>query len=252
MQTVTLESLVSALPDSARSEGERVFEQVFGCLMWSHVIDNIIEDVSALEQWRHRQSSEIEQDLAYLDIDRGQLLSAFADYLEIPALASKEADWLFLNVLTYAEYLATINEVRKKLMGIDRYIKSLYHPADEHITDISAFTRRAWHIPAMLSTVAISWAVHPLAGAGVTAYAAYNSYQKRKVTKDVNATLENMLRTYLSFNTSDLSWTQVTKILEASRELGVIWDASLYALAERRIFVKSPDITSISPTRHQH
>lgn len=235
MQTVSLEKLASSLPEHVRSEGELLFEQAFDCLMWSQVINNVIENISALETWHHRQTADIELDLAYLGIDRDQLLSALSAYLASPALASKQADWFFLNVLTYAEYLATINELRRKLMGVQRYVRSLHPPADEHIADVSVFTYRHWHIPAMMSVVAISWALHPVAGAGVIAYAAYRSHQKRKVVKEVNATLAAMLQTYLSFNTTDLSWTQVMKILEKSRECGVIWDASLYALAQRRI-----------------
>ena len=235
MQTVALQDLITAVPDDQQSQAERFFERVFDSLMWTRVVGGKVEDVSPLKKWKQRQPSEVESDLAYLEINRSELLSTLSEYLSNPALRSKHADWLFLNVLTYAEYVATVSEVRKKVMGIERYVKSLHPPKSEHVTDISAYARRTWHLPVMLSVIAVSWAIHPFAGIATTAYALFVAYRQRKAWEKVNAVLASMLQTYLSFNTVDLSWAQVNSTLERSRGAGAVWDASLFALAEHRM-----------------
>lgn len=235
MQTVELKDLITSAPAEQQSEAERLFEKVFDSLRWTRVTGGKVEDVSPLKQWKHRQPAEVECDLAYLEINRPELLSALSEYLSNPALTSKQADWLFLNVLTYAEYVATVSEIRKKAMGVERYVKSLFPPKKEHITDISSLVRRPWHLPVMLAVIAVSWVIHPIAGIAVTVSALFAAYHQRKAREQVRATLVSMLHAYLAFNTADLSWAQVTSTLVRSREAGAIWDASLYALAERRM-----------------
>ena len=242
MQIVALKDLIASASADQQHEAEQIFERVFDSLIWTHVAGGRVEDASPLREWKHRQPSEIESDLAYLEINRPEILSTLSQYLSSPALTSNHADWLFLNVLTYAEYVATVSEIRKKVMGIERYVKSLFPPKNEHIVDISVFARRPWHLPVTLSVIAVSWAIHPFAGIAVTAYAVFAAHRRRRAREQLNATLASMLQTYLSFNTADLSWAQVTSTLERSRDAGAIWDASLYALAERRM--GTPDATS--------
>ncbi len=202
--------------------------------MWTWVVEGTVEKISPLLQWKHRQPAEIESDLAYLEINRSELLSALSEYLDNSSLRTKMADWLFLNVLTYSEYIATVIEVRKHSMGTERYIKSLFPPKNNHSTDIADFTSRPWHLPATLAMVITAWAIHPLIGVGVTSYAIFKTYRQKQLRVKINAIFASMLQTYSSFNTLDLSWPQVTSSLERSRALGVIWDSSLYALAELR------------------
>jgi hypothetical protein len=234
MQSVALQDLLQSAREDQQDEAQRIFERVFDSLMWTRVVGGKVEDTLPLKQWTHRQLVEVESDLAYLEINRSEIISALSEYLEKPDLASKKADWVFLNVLTYAEYVATVSEIRKKLMGIDRYAKSLFPPKKGHLTDVSTFAYRPWHIPVRIAVIAIGWAVHPVAGVLVTGYVVFSSFRQRKTRAQVNATMASMLQTYLSFNTTDLSWRQVTTTLEQSRASGAIWDGSLFALAERR------------------
>lgn len=127
-------------------------------------------------------------------------------------------------------------------MGIERYVKSLSPPKTEHITDVSVLMSRPWHLPIILAIIGLGWAAHPFAGAALTAWRLSALYRRKKVSDQANAILSAMLHTYLSFNTVDLSWRHVTAILERSRETGVIWDASLYALAEQRTKLQSRHI----------
>jgi hypothetical protein len=57
---------------------------------------------------------------------------------------------------------------------------------------------------------------------------------RKKRADKVDAVLASMFHTYASFNTLDLSWSHVTRVLEDSRRHGVIWDAALFRLAEIR------------------
>lgn len=234
MQSVTLQNLLQSARVDQQDQAQRIFERVFDSLMWTRVVEGKVEDTLPLKQWTHRQPVDVESDLAYLEINRPEILLVLSEYLENPDLASKKADWLFLNVLTYSEYVSTVSETRKKLMGVERYVESLFPPKTEHITDISAFAHRPWHIPVFIAVVAIGWALHPAAGALIAGYGLFSSYRQRKARARVNATMASMLQTYLSFNTTDLSWRQVTTRLEQSRASGAIWDGSLFALAEQR------------------
>lgn len=234
MQTVDIRNLAAFTSQEHRESAEWLFERVSGALLWTHIVNNKVERIASLDQWRHRQLPDIESDLAYLEINRQELLLALSEYLSKPELSSKQADWLFLNVLVYAEYVATVSEIRKKLMGLDRYVKSLFPPRYEHITDVSIFAKRAWHFPAALLLVLVGWMAHPIAGFGATGYVLFSIYRRREASRQVNELLSDMLRTYFSFNTLDLSWVQVTHMLESSRDAGAVWDSSLYALAESR------------------
>jgi hypothetical protein len=234
MQSVALQDLLQFVREDQQDQAQRIFERIFDSLMWTRVVEGKVENISPLKQWTHRQPVEVESDLAYLEINRPDILLALSEYLENPGLASKKGDWLFLNVLTYAEYVSTVSEIRKKLMGIERYVKSLFPPKKEHLTNISAFAHRSWHLPVFIAVVAIGWAIHPVAGALVTGYGMFSSYRQRKARAQVNAKMTSMLQTYLSFNTTDLSWRQVNTRLEQSRASGAIWDGSLFALAEQR------------------
>lgn len=240
MQTVTLHDLVSSARVDKKQDAESFFERVFDSLMWTRVTGGVVEEVSPLQQWRHRQLSDIESDIAYLEINRQELLSTFSEYLSNPALTSKQADWLFLNALTYAEYIATVSDIRKKVMGIEQYVRSLFPPRSEHLIDNFSSAKRPWHLPMFVIVVAVSWAIHPFAGIAVTAFVFLNVYRQKKARGKINSIVLNMLQTYMSFNTVDVSWGQVIHTLERSRDAGAIWNSSLYALAERRIRDDSP------------
>jgi len=234
MQSVSRQEILAAASQDSRETLERIVDQVYLSLRQMHVSGGTVQDIASLEVWTHRAPAEIEADLAYLEIDRQAVLRSLSEYLENQPLATKRLDWLFLNVLTYAEYIATVAEIRKKLLGVERYVKHLFPPRTEHIVDISLLTKRVWHAPASLGVVAVTFAIHPALSVVAVACLGYASYARKRSARQINAVLNAMLHTYLSFNTVDVSWSAVEAVLERSRESGAIWDASLFSLVAQR------------------
>ena len=199
-----------------------------------NVSGGLVQNFSSPDQWRHRNMQDIETDLAYLEIHRSTILDALSDYLTDSSLQTPEIDWLFLNLLTYAEYIATVAEVRKKLLGVDGYVKSLHPPKVDHAPSISDLASRPWHPFFASVTAALFFFIHPAISVGVGVVAFYWQMRRKKGVDKINGILSKMLQTYSSFNTVDLSWSHVSRTLEDSRKFGVIWDASLFKLAEAR------------------
>lgn len=235
MQAVTLNDLASTVSPTERDTAEALFERVFDSLKWIQMSGKTIEQISALTRWAHRQTSEIEADMVYLHIDREKVLTALSDYLATPELQSKQADWLFLNILVYTEYIATVRGIRLKIVGLDRFAKSPNPQMKEHQSDITSLVTRRWHVPIALIGIAISWVVHPIIGVSCTAYMLYRAYHKQKTVRPINTTISSMLQTYLSLNTIDLDWSSVSANLKGSSGAGAKWHSSLYALVERRL-----------------
>jgi hypothetical protein len=108
LQTVSRSSAAGQIGQPERDVALEVASQVFDSLRWTKVREGIVRDVSCLDSWEHRTPQDIEADLAYLEINRPDILSALSRYLADASLQTKELDWLFLNILTYAEYTATV------------------------------------------------------------------------------------------------------------------------------------------------
>jgi len=194
----------------------------------------LVQGFSSPDEWRHRTAPDIETDLAYLEIDRLGILVALSDYLADTSLRTQEIDWLFLNLLTYAEYVATVAEIRKKFMGIDEYVKSLHPPQGDHVPSISKLASRPWRTLFASGATVLSLLVHPALAACVGAIFVYGHTKRKKAIEKIDALLSAMLGAYASFNTVDLSWSHVSRVLDESRRAGAVWDASLFKLAEAR------------------
>ncbi len=234
MQNVHRTTAAAALCEDRREVAQKLVDQVFGSLRLMNVKEGIVQDFSSPDEWRHRTTQDIETDLAYLEIHRPGISSALSDYLADNSLHTKEIDWLFLNLLTYAEYVATVAEVRKKLMGVEGYIKSLHPPKGDHIPSISRLTSRPWQTLLASGTTLLALLVHPALAAGVGAFCVYGYWKRKKGIKEADNVLYAMFITYASFNTVDFSWSHVSRTLEDSRQKGAIWDASVFKLAEVR------------------
>jgi len=130
--------------------------------------------------------------------------------------------------------VATVSELRKKFLGVNGYIESLHPPRGDHLTSISTLASRPWHTLVASGGTLLALMIHPALAAGVGAICIYVYWKRKKAIEEIDTLLSVMLRTYASFNTVDLSWSHVSRALEESRQRGVIWDASVFRLAEVR------------------
>lgn len=234
MQSVSRTVATAALGQSERPVAQELVDRVLDSMRQMNVRAGVVQDFSTPDEWRHRTTQDIEADLAYLEIHRPAILSALSDYLSNSSLRTREIDWLFLNLLTYAEYIATVTEIRKKLLGIEAYTKSLHPPKADHTPSVSALASRPWQTVVALVATALAFLVHPALALAVAAISAYWYLNRRKGIEKIDAVLSAMLRTYASFNTVDVSWSHVGRALEDSRLEGAVWDASLFKLVELR------------------
>ena len=94
-------------------------------------------------------------------------------------------DWLFINLLTYAEYIATQAELRKKLLGIDGYIKTLYPSSTEHLISISQYKKASTtNFLIFASMLIFGFVISPVFGSIILllilliSYLNFNKYRK--------------------------------------------------------------------------
>lgn len=234
MPSVSRVTAAASLELSQKETAQALVDRVLDSVRQMNVKAGVIQEFATLDEWRHRTTLDVEPDLAYLEIHRTAIVAALSDYLADNSLRTREIDWLFLNLLTYAEYIATVAEIRKKLVGIDAYIKGLHPPKTDHASSIATLTSRPWQPVVALVAVTLAFFVHPALAAGIGAALVYGYWRRRKSIERIDAVLSSMLRTYLSFNSLDLSWSHVCRVLEESRREGAVWDASLFKLAEVR------------------
>ena len=234
MQSVSRATAAAALTQSQRAVAQKIVDRVFDSMRRANVQSGIVQGYSTPDEWRHRTPNDVESDLSYLEIHRAEVIAALSDYLADSSLRTREIDWLFLNLLTYSEYIATLAEVRKKLLGVDAYIKSLHPPKSEHVPSVSGLVSRPWQTAIAACAVALSYVVHPALAVVVGALSLYWHWQRKHGLAKIDSLLIVMLKTYGSFNTVDLSWLHVSRVLEQSRVAGAVWDASLFKLAEVR------------------
>lgn len=245
MHSVSRESLLNEFNfaenanDKATGTQEEIHgivNDVFDSLRWTSVQENVVQGVSALNEWKHRSLNEIEADWSRLEINRRTLQSALDRYLDLGSIRSKNLDWLFINVLTYAEYIATLDEIRRSLLGIEEFIKHKCNAAPRaHSINIAPLLNRWWHWPLAITLFSLSFFLAPFGPIAFAAYIAWAVYKRSKLIKKINRTLESMLQTYQSINTASLGWQNVQKSLDASKEKGAVWDASVFSLVESRI-----------------
>jgi len=234
LQSVYRATATTALGEDRKEVAQLLVDRIFDSMRQMNVRAGLVQGFSSPDEWRHRTALDIETDLAYLEIDRLGILAALSDYLADTSLRTLEIDWLFLNLLTYAEYVATVAEIRKKFLGIDGYEKSLHPPRGDHVPSISNLASRPWQTLLASGTTGLSLLVHPALAAGVGAIFIYGYRKRKKAIEKIDAVLSAMLGTYASFNTVDLSWSHVSRVLDESRQQGAVWDASLFKLAEVR------------------
>jgi len=213
----------------AREAARAIVEEAFGSLAWETA-------TASLECWSHRSPADHERDWRKLLISRDCLIGAAESYVEKPWLRSRNLDWLFVNSLVYAEFLAYLDSVRTKRYGIFRV-------AAEKDGDKVALR---WLLAARVGTFLVKWlawlavfvlalAINPIVAAFVAvatvAFKAWKLHERHRQNK----LLQSMLQAYAPLRSPTLSWPVVWDELNVARRRGVVWDGVVYRLAELRM-----------------
>jgi hypothetical protein len=223
-------------------EAEEVVEDFFAYITWTKIADGVIQSNDSVTEWHHRQLYEFENDWKYLGLDRECLRGAAERYLDRPWMQSGKLDWLVLDVLTYAEYQAFVDEVRSKTLSMEDYVALRVGTKKSFGSKFRDSLAAPLEIGVWLVVICLLlWVWPPLAGA----YAVYSCWslwkssaaKKRRnaAKKTIDAVAQSISSTYCTFSTVSQSWSIVWDQLLKSRQDGVVWDGVVFRLVEERM-----------------
>jgi hypothetical protein len=209
-------------------EAVDVIEDFFAYITWTKVADGTIQSKDSVTEWHHRQPHDFESDWKYLEFDREGLRNAAERYLERPWMQCSKMDWLILNVLTYAEYQAFVDQVRSRTMRLEDYVSLR--------TGGKVKSGTSFAVLGLIIAIALglAWLWPPL-GVAYAAGVCWQKWKQRKARKKIDALTKSMSATYSTFNTVSQSWKLVWDELLKGREQGVVWDGIVFRLAESRM-----------------
>lgn len=218
-----------SLVDDARAIVSDIFDNIF-------VEDSSSKVPEPVTHWRHRTPQDIETDWREMSFGRDEIRSAAERYADSPWLQSRILDWLILNVLTYAEFQATLDVVRARTMPATRYIAS--KTGSTKGTLASALWRGAifilkWSI--WFIAFAVSFEAAPYGPVAILATTGWWLWRRISARSKVNDILMSMQGTYAAFSSVSHSWTVIWEELKRSREKGAVWDGVVYRLVELRM-----------------
>lgn len=211
-----------------------ILDLIFNSIVRQVVDNKVVQDYEYFDSWKHRTDDLVEEDMGQLQIDRQQLLNALSLYLEKDYLNNKALNWVFLNILTYAEYLATQIEIRKKILGLDKFLVSIYPPKSEHVVGISPLKKISFFNGLLiLIAILIGFSIHLFLGTIFLAYFVMNRFLAYKNLKKVDEFLFKMYRTYNFVKSHDLNWHFVEEVYKDNFKDNILWDTQIYSLIEK-------------------
>jgi hypothetical protein len=218
-------------------EAKAIVDGFFEGLIWETVENGVTQSRDSLRIWRHRTTSDQENDWRYMTFARAELQHVAERYLDRPWLHCREIDWLIVNVLTYAEYQATLDTFRANVMPFTRYFAGKLGTTSSAAWSITwrvLVTGGKWAIWCGLAVVAaiVAAPAGPIALVVVTAGWLFRKWRARN---KLNAILAAMLRTYSHLSTVSQGWEALWQELNYSRGQGAVWDGIVYHLVEDRM-----------------
>lgn len=143
-------------------------------------------------------------------------------------MQSNKMDWLILNVLTYAEYQAFVDQVRSRTMRLEDYV--LLRTSGKKKAPFDYF-----EIGVALGLLCgLTWLWPPL-GVAYALYFCWQKWKHRIARRKIEALQNTKSLTYGTFSTVSQSWQLVWDELLKGREQGIVWDGIVYRLAEDRM-----------------
>lgn len=212
----------------------QIIEEVFWAITMTKVKNGTVESNDSVEEWHSRDDHQIEHDWKYLGMDRNILMLEFETYLETPWMHDKELDWLFLNSMTYNEYLGALDAYRSGVMSFSEYINKKSGKKELNSTDGKKLLLSLVGWVVWFAAAYGLYQAHPLAALLPIAASAWWFRRKHQAHKKIDDMLHAMKISYMSFETISQSWEIVWQQLEASREKGAIWSGQVYRLVEDR------------------
>ena len=218
------------------SEATEIVEDIFGAITWERVENGVIKSRDAIVIWRHRTINDQKDDWRYMGFARSELQNAAERYLGKPWLHCREIDWLIVNVLVYAEYQATLDFVRARMMPLSRYITGKIGSGAAVAWSLlwrCVVTGLKWLI--WLGIFVLSFELSPIAPIALGILTVWWQWRNWKARKKFERVLSSMTKTYASLSTISQSWRVVWDELQKSREAGAVWDGIVYRLVEDRM-----------------
>jgi hypothetical protein len=226
-------------------EATNVIDEIFGSLTYSNKTDDV-SDYGYLDVWTHRDSTKLKGDFQFMGIDRGRIQESVKIYLDSSWMHNHKTDWLIVNVLNYAEYLATDDIFKQKSQSINEYIEKKYNYLPEH--KYAHITRKIKKGLGFL----VSWLIwgylvfflhespysFPVVSYAFIALTIYYQIEQRKrnrilLTK-MNVILDELKSTYDNCSNLNISWSLVWDSMIKSKDKMVVWDNLVFALVESR------------------
>jgi len=137
-------------------------------------------------------------------------------------------DWLILNVLTYAEYQAFVDQVRSRTMHLLDYVSLRTGTKKKAPTNYLEVT------VAVGLLCGLTWLWTPLGVAYGLLYG-WQVWKRRAAQRKIQLLQNTMSATYSTFSTVSQSWQLVWDELLKGRHQGIVWDGIVYRLAEDRM-----------------
>lgn len=200
----------------------------------------------SLDTWRHVNGEDVEQMRRKLAIDRKALQRLLTIYIDCPFLWCKELDWLFVNSLLFAEFIATQNDFHRKNTSLVwsylHYISSKTFCWTGFIWSSFLFSLK-WFI--FLIIFIYLYQIESLACYGFLVFILLLSAAKRISINKAIQQLKTMRIVYLLTKSLNFNWRILWNDMNDSRKKKTIfWDSELYNLIEIRCNLSSSDNAS--------
>jgi hypothetical protein len=188
-----------------------------------------------LKGWTHRLEHNFEPDWQNMGIDRDGIQTASDTYLEQPWLQSRKLDWVILDLLTYAEYQATLDYLRSRLWPMSKYVSHKVGDTKAIFwSNFWGFIKFLFKFAIWLAVCVAGWLFSPYVSLAWAVLTAFYYWRKYSAISKINQKLVSILGTYSAFNSISQSWDVVWQELAKTREAGVVWDGVVYRLVEQR------------------
>lgn len=206
---------------------------------------NTYNTVDRLDVWEHRNLDTLTliDDLRSLSIDRNGLISLCAQYIENSLWWCKELDWLFIDLLIYAEFLATNDDIVRQ-----KYSPFLSLYLENKIgTNVSLFRLKStivFRFIALFSIILYFTSTYSKIAFYIEAglILIFSICLSRFILKRLRVVkiltkflMRKVNRIYKGFATADIDWIISQKLIYTRKREGIVFDEVVFNLVNIRV-----------------